>query len=451
VSLDATNAWHDLLDDELAAESVAWLDARQRERGIVFGDRPLCTVVRPRFFTPAAYDHLRTACRDLLTAFRVIGEAALTDRSVRAAFRLADWEESLLERLPRAPCLNPLGRIDAFIDPVDGVAHVTEFNGETPAGASYTDLLSDCFLALPATRQFIADWVLRPLPAQPSLLTVVLESWHRATGSRAIPTVAIVDWADVPTHSEFVIARDYFRSMGVPTLITTPEALEYRGGVLRNSDGTVIDVVYKRVLLHELVAKLGQETPLLQAVADGAVVMVNPVHGKPLHKKASLAVLTDERTAHLLSPEQHQTVARHVPWTRVIEERTTIIDGETIDLLPWMVAHRQELVIKPNDDYGGIGIVLGWDTGDAEWEAAMRIALERPCVVQRRIALPSEPFPTVVDGKLVIDQRIVDTAPFCWWGSWVDGVLTRISTSPLVNVTSGGGSTVPTFVVEPRG
>jgi hypothetical protein len=50
----------------------------------------------------------------------------------------------------------------------------------------------------------------------------------------------------------------------------------------------------------------------------------------------------------------------------------------------------------------------------------------------------------------VIDDRIVDTAPFCWQGERVDGTLTRISTSTLVNVTAGGGSTVPTFVVEPR-
>ena len=32
----------------------------------------------------------------------------------------------------------------------------------------------------------------------------------------------------------------------------------------------------------------------------------------------------------------------------------------------------------------------------------------------------------------------------------LDGCLTRLSTAALLNVTAGGGSTVPTFVVEPR-
>ena len=84
------------------------------------------------------------------------------------------------------------------------------------------------------------------------------------------------------------------------------------------------------------------------------------------------------------------------------------------------------------------------------WEIAVTRALSEPYIVQRRIALPSEPFAAVIDGHLTLDTRIVDTAPFCWDGSWADGMLCRISTSTLVNVTAGGGSTIPTFVVEPR-
>jgi hypothetical protein len=32
----------------------------------------------------------------------------------------------------------------------------------------------------------------------------------------------------------------------------------------------------------------------------------------------------------------------------------------------------------------------------------------------------------------------------------MDGCLTRIATDPLLNVSAGGGSTVPTLLVEPR-
>jgi uncharacterized circularly permuted ATP-grasp superfamily protein len=125
-------------------------------------------------------------------------------------------------------------------------------------------------------------------------------------------------------------------------------------------------------------------------------------------------------------------------------------DGLRIDLLPFAAANRSRLVLKPNDDYGGAGIVLGWEVDDQAWQSALAKALATPYIVQQRIGLPSETYPSVVDGKVVFADRITDTAPFVFDGAFADGCLTRVSTATLVNVTAGGGSTVPTFVVEAR-
>ncbi len=447
---DPIAAWHDGLDESLALESAAWLADRQVERGIAFGDRPLCTVLRPRLMRRADYVALRHACGQLLGAFRTAGRAALADAAFRRQFRLADWEVTLLETAPSLGVMAPLSRLDAFIDPADGVARITEYNGETPAGTGYCDVLSELFLALPAMRAFARDWDVRALPARHHLFNTLLETWHAFRGVRTLPTIAIVDWHDVPTVSEFRICQRYFESMGCECLITTPDALSYDGGTLRDASGVAIDLIYKRVLIHELVAECGLDHPMIRAVVDGAVCMVNPFACKPLHKKASLAVLSDERNAAHFSDAERAAIARHVPWTRVVEERHTLHDGVAIDLVPWIGEHRSELVLKPNDDYGGAGIVLGWEVDAATWDIAVTRALHDPYVVQRRIALPSEPFATVTDGSLDFDARIVDAAPFCWDGAWSDGMLCRISTSTLVNVTAGGGSTIPTFVVEPR-
>ena len=45
---------------------------------------------------------------------------------------------------------------------------------------------------------------------------------------------------------------------------------------------------------------------------------------------------------------------------------------------------------------------------------------------------------------------MLDTNPYVAFGSYVHGCLTRVSTDELVNVTAGGGSTVPTFLIEER-
>jgi hypothetical protein len=85
-----------------------------------------------------------------------------------------------------------------------------------------------------------------------------------------------------------------------------------------------------------------------------------------------------------------------------------------------------------------------------EWEAAIKVALETPYIVQEKVNIPSEPYPSMIDNQLQIFDRMLDTAPFAFHGDTVYGCLTRLSTAVLLNVTAGGGSTVPTFLVEER-
>ena len=94
--------------------------------------------------------------------------------------------------------------------------------------------------------------------------------------------------------------------------------------------------------------------------------------------------------------------------------------------------------------------MLGWLVSAEEWGEALKSALEHPYVVQERIVLPKEPFPSWVDGRLEVYDRMVDIAPFVSHAAHVDGALTRIATDPLLNVTAGGGSSVATMLVEAR-
>jgi uncharacterized circularly permuted ATP-grasp superfamily protein len=133
-----------------------------------------------------------------------------------------------------------------------------------------------------------------------------------------------------------------------------------------------------------------------------------------------------------------------------VEERRTRYLGADIDLIPFLLRSRESLVLKPSDDYGGAGIVLGWEVDDGAWEQAVRKAMASPYIVQERIVLPYESYPSLVNGRVTLQDRMLDTAPFVVHGESVDGCLTRLSTAALLNVTAGGGSTVPTFVVEKR-
>src|SRR5258708_30357611 len=94
---EAIETYHALLSDEVAAESQAQLDEQQRRRGLIFGERPLCTVLRPRFMSPEQYRYLQRHVAILLGPFSKAHRRALADPAFPAQFRLAHWEEALLK------------------------------------------------------------------------------------------------------------------------------------------------------------------------------------------------------------------------------------------------------------------------------------------------------------------------------------------------------------------
>lgn len=449
LAAEAIARYHDGLTDDIAAASMDMMMRRQAADGLLFGERPLCGVLRPRFMTAAQYRHVGRASRLVVSAMEKVRAAAMQDDALREQFRLLDWEERLIHADPRLPVSSPVSRLDAFFAPGPNGLKYTEYNAETPAGSAYNDALSQMFLDLPAMGAFRRQMIALPVPAAAGVVQALLESYQAWRGTRETPSVVILDWKEVPTYSEFVLFERLLKALNVPVMIGDPRDAEYAGGVLRIA-GTPVTLIYKRVLIDELVLQCGVDSPVVRAVQDGAVCMVNPFRCKLLHKKASLAVVSDERQQALFTDDERAAVAAHVPWTRVVEERVTRHNSADVDLLPFIREHKDRLVLKPNDDYGGKGIVLGWTVSDDVWAASLQTALDHPYIVQERVVLPEEPFPAWVDGSLHVGDRMVDTAPFLVQQAVVDGCLTRIATDPLLNVTSGGGSNVPTFLVETR-
>jgi hypothetical protein len=177
--------------------------------------------------------------------------------------------------------------------------------------------------------------------------------------------------------------------------------------------------------------------------------MANTFRCKLAHKKAFFAVLTDERNASLFSDADIDAIRAHVPWTRVVADEESTKDGARCSLLGFAERHRETLVLKPNDEYGGTGVRLGWETTASEWSSALHAALTDPkgsWVVQERIPVRRETFPMFdPQGEVAMRDVLVDFAPYLFRGR-MTGYLTRLSSTGLANVTSGGGQ-VPAFVV----
>ena len=435
---DPIRDWHALVRSAADPDLCARLAERMRERRLTFGGRLLCPFLRPFFLDPADEARIRRAAETLWRLGERVATVAAGDAQMLQYLGLSDEEIRLARIDPGYAVASTAARADAFLLPES--LQFAEYNAESPAGPAYSQGLAELFDREPLMDRFRQRYDVHHYTPVPDLLDSLLQSYRDWGGAEWPPRVAIVDWRDVPTWSEFELLRDAFTAGGVPTVIADPRDLVFEGGRL-TAGGAAIDLVYRRVLINDMVARAGECRALVDAYAARAVCVANTLRCKIPHKKAFFAVLTDERYAPLFSAAEREVVAAHVPWTRVVRA----------DLADDIRRRRERLVLKPNDEYGGTGVTLGWEADASAWDAAIDRALresDRGWVAQERIAVRRDVFPVCEAGGVAERDMLVDFAPYLFRGR-VAGFLTRLSATGLANVTSGGGQ-VPAFVVQSK-
>ncbi|MGB9178313.1 MAG: hypothetical protein WCB68_03620, partial [Pyrinomonadaceae bacterium] len=440
----AIEKYHDLLarDGHLTPELFAHLKEGMRAGRLLYGERPIGVSLRPHFLTREQYNKLASASKILAGAFEKVAAALLSEPSLIDEVGLLEMERRLALVHPGFSQSGVTTRLDAFISGEE--IKFVEYNAENPSSLPDQTGLNQILFEVRALQTFAERYHLRQFDPAASLLHALLAT-YREWGGRAEPHIAIVDWDNLPTEHEFILLRNYFASRGCPTIICSPEELEYDGTRLHRADFR-IDVVYKRIIIHELLSKCDEKHPLIKAYVDRNVCLINPFPCKLMHKKAAFELLTDEERASWFTAEELEVIRRCVPWTRRVRERQTLYRGERIDLIEHVRKNRALFILKPNDDYGGHGVFLGHQASESEWEDHLSTALEADFIVQEIVELRTEEFPIFNDREWSIQPMFVDTNPFIFRGE-VEGALVRLSDSPIVNVTSGGGET-GFFVIE---
>jgi hypothetical protein len=447
---DAVSRYHDLLGDSTLAESSrAMLDEGLEQSKLIFGGRRLSPYLRPHFVTEQDFARIVSICETVWSAIQKVKDAATVDDSILVDLGITDIERELVSIDPGYRAVSPTARLDSFL--TEAAYSFVELNGESPAGIAYVDAAYSIFSRLPVMKKFGETYHVRPLYGRRYMLDVLLDSYSEFLGRRpdTVPRIAIVDLKGLPTQKEFELFKEFFESEGYPAIICSPDELEFKGGRLSVGDSQ-IDIVYKRLLVNEYLPIMREYPALMDAYRAGAICMVNSFRSKLIHKKALFAVLTDQRRAGLFSSEEQTAIRRHVPWTRLVKEGKTDYFGKEIDLLEYIQATRDRMVLKPNDDYGGHGITIGWNTDELGWEEALRSALiNGDYLVQERVPTAREIFPALQeDGSIEFAEQLVDLDPLLFNGK-VRSAFTRLSFTELANVSSGGGM-VPTFIIDEK-
>ncbi len=322
--------YHALLAEGDPLAEWEQLRAGMEAHGLRFRERYICNVLRPLLVPRARWEAVAAASHDFFGAIATLYRWLMEDEALRAQVGLSEVEEAALHIDPGFPSPDGIGRLDGFLDP-QGTLRFVEYNADSPGGLAFGHALADLFEQLPTMQRFAARHPVAPVRAIGDVLASLLAHYRAWGGQAELPTIGIVDWEGLGTAPEFVLCRDFFERAGYPALITHPGALAVRGGQLWDeASGQRIEIVYKRVLVGELLERLGLDNVLTEAMRQHAACVINSYRCQLIFQKSLLAILSERGDDPRFPAAQQRAIRAHLPWTRFVREGRTEYGGEPI-------------------------------------------------------------------------------------------------------------------------
>jgi hypothetical protein len=348
---------------------------------------------------------------------------------------------SVVRFITSMPALAPLVRIcrlDGLFD-AHGRYRIIETNTEGPGGVIQNGLAGRIWAEAknPLTSGLGLDVYKQPFVANPDCFLHELLSTHRELTGRYPSRAAVVNFRSRYRNEVDWITRG-LNGLGVETVTADAASLKRKSGRLTDETGA-LDLVYNKLDVRDLLDEPTVEE-YLTATANHEATCINPwIAQWILSDKAILAVLSDDRFGSNFTAADRDLIRRHVPWTRVVRDLyTTDKERQRVNLLPYAIAQRDELVLKPSNATRGEGVKIGLLTDPTEWASSLRRAAEaknESCVVQEYVPAPRLNAPHPSDGTVENMAFGLDVYVF---GGRVAGYQARASLDPIMNVGKRG-------------
>ncbi|MBS1874409.1 MAG: hypothetical protein JSU00_14430 [Acidobacteria bacterium] len=446
---EAIARYHKILESD-PYKDLEWANALQEQmkaRHLITGTRPVTPVLRPHLITKRQYANLVKAAESLFGAIRRIEKMALGTPQLLSRMQLLPAEKMLAGVDPGYSFASVTSLLDTNLH--NGSMRFVDYNAETPLGVAFGEALDNLFYDAPPVKEFRKKYPLTKVGGTRYLLTALLKA-YKEFGKTEQPNIAIVEFRQpfqTAESPEFLVLADYFRSEGYNTEVVSPDQLEYRNGVLRKGDFR-IDLVYRRVKVHEFLVRFDLSHPLMRAYRDHAVCVVNSFRSELGQKKAMFDLLTDETITASFPAAERKVIREFIPWTRVVAATNATYQDQTVDLPDFILKNRTKLVLRPNDDSADNHAFRGSETDEASWEKALKQAMRTPYVVQEETEPTRFPFPVYQYGSMSIRDLRVDVHPHSFLGK-VQGCSSYIRAETPSGFTTIAGL-APTFILDAK-
>lgn len=282
------------------------------------------------------------------------------DEAYRKLFGFEPKLEELILRKSRYQSPIPIARIDIFFNEETGDFKFCEFNTDGTSAMNEDRELNIAVQKTLAYQELTREYEFHTMELFDSWVETFLEIYHTCENAKEYPNVAIVDFMENATETEFQIFAEHFRAHGVQAEVCEIRDLRYHDHRLYTPNGMEVDAIYRRAVTSDIMAHYEEVKDFIEAVKAEDVCLIGDFRTQIAHNKILYKILHLPQAKAFLSDEENEFVSRHVPKTYSIHDQR--LDTEAI------LEEKDSWILKPEDSYGSKGIHAGVECTKEEWK-----------------------------------------------------------------------------------
>lgn len=432
------------------------IQEKMKEKNMFMFGKPFPTFCKPYFVEEKHRPMISDATLKMISSINKIGDAYFKSGKFKKQVELKGRVADLAAIDAGYPGHQIIDRLDVFFHPDTLELKFIEFNCGDPSGMGWNDNMIDMFDALPAVSELREKYVLKSDFLVKSHEKTLMKKYRQFCERKGIkaeakPVVAFVCWRESTILGDFLSFVEYYQSLGYDAIFADPRDFDYDGKVA-SVDGKVVPLLYRDAIDDFIKDEFWDDCQkIIQAYRDMNVCFVNPVSSASGDFKSLLEILSDPQYEDIFTPEEREAHHKYIPWTRTLVEIKTDYRGKEVDLVEFTRKNKDFLVLKPNDGYGGFGILVGNVTEQKDWDALIEKSFNEKITytVQDFVKIPLDEFPIVEDDTYKgFSNRNVNINFWSHDGEFA-GAFNRAAAGSIINVHQGGGL-VPVYFVSDK-
>lgn len=362
-----------LEDYKLTKEKVANSTA-------IYKGKPVPFLYHPMFFTERDVENFNKIGDLLISITNKVTQHYVESREFRKKFEFSPLLEELI-MVDNGYDINvPIGRFDLFYEDKNNYKFC-ELNTDGSSAMNEDNTIGNILLQTEGLKEFGEKYDLSTFELIDKWVDDSISIFKKWNNEIEKPNVAIVDFIESGTSSEFEVFKKAFTQKGYNTIIVDPRKLEYRNGHLYFEDFK-IDLVYRRIVTFELIEKANEIPDFIQAYKNKSFCCIGSVRSQIMHNKIIFKILHDEDTLELLSKEERKFVEHHIPITGLFKDNLAIYNKVLDD--------KDRYIMKPLDLNASQGVYAGRDLTQEEWKERLDKDWNRDYLYQEFLTLLKE-------------------------------------------------------------